>query len=636
MSRSLTRTLILILLVIVAGQLYAVTLPREKLRLLSKRPKVAEIVIEGNHSFSAGKIKSKMYTKEDGFWQSIGLMRANRFGKLNLNRDELLLEYFYRTQGFDDADVSIDFEPVKGNEEEVRIIVHIDEGIRYRVGDVEITGNLGAQGYQATQAINPMRKAKYFNGYLLEQTRQDIKTVYANNGYPYAKIETFKTKNPADSTIDVEYRVARNQLVLFGPLHIDSTLTTKREVFKREMAFKRGDIYRREKFIESQERLIRTNLFNFVSLNTPDTMSTLDSLMPPFYVTAVERPPRYINVGIGAAQAKEANVSWNTSATLGSRNIKGTARKVSFSTSAILTYQDSLVVRPQFEFDYTEPYLLRQRLPLIVTFKFQPLAPSLVQSYNIRTISIDATAIREFSLITRLSASLNYEEVNISVDGSTLTPADLEQLRKEEGISVDRRFILQLERDTRPILSRFNPASGSYTLYRGEYVGGILGGDDDFVKLLWSWSRYKRLGTNSVFATRLRFGWVHEFGKSTDVPSRERFYLGGAYTIRGFPENEFGPKSPDGSTIGGKVIGLLNLEVRKPIVYNFWGSIFTDAGFNELGFAALKFKSPAVTTGFGLEYMSPVGPLRIDYGQRTSINGYKSGGQFHFGILYAF
>ncbi len=630
------RRFVILAVLLSACQLLAVTLPREKLRLLSRRPKVAGIVIQGNRAFSADDIKGKMYTKEDGFWQTVGLMRTNRFGKINLNRDELLLEYFYRTQGFDDADVTIDFEEVEGRPDETLIIVTVAEGIRYRVGDIEVTGNLGAQGYEATQATKPMRETKYFNGYLLEQTRQAIKTVYANNGYPYANIETFRTKHPADSTVDIEYRIARNQLVLFGPLRVDTTLTTQREVFEREVTFKRGDIYRRQKFVESQERLIRTNLFNFVSLNTPDTMSTLDSLMPSFYVTAVERPPRYINLGIGAAQAKEADISWNSSATFGSRNIKGTARKVSFRSAAVFTYQDSIVVRPQFEFNYTEPYLFKLRLPLIVTFKFEPSAPSLVQDYNIRTISIDATAIREFSLKTRLSASLNYEEVDIAVDGETATPAELEQFREEEGISVNRRFILQLERDSRPILNRFNPASGSYTIYRAEYVGGILGGDNDFVKLLWSWSRYQRLGTNSVFATRFRLGWVNEFGQSENVPTKERFYLGGAYTIRGFPENEFGPKNSDGTSTGGEVIGLMNVEIRKPLVYNFWGSIFVDAGFNEESLAAVKFTSPAVTTGFGIEYMSPVGPLRIDYGQRTSVNGYPSGGQFHFGILYAF
>jgi outer membrane protein insertion porin family len=235
-----------------------------------------------------------------------------------------------------------------------------------------------------------------------------------------------------------------------------------------------------------------------------------------------------------------------------------------------------------------------------------------------------------------LSASINYEEVDISIDGESATPSELERFREEEGISVNRRFILQLERDSRPILNRFNPASGSYTIYRGEYVGGILGGDNDFVKLLWSWSKYNRLGTNAVLATRVRFGWVNEFGTSDDVPTKERFYLGGAYTIRGFPENEFGPQSEDGSAIGGEAIGLANVEIRQPIIYNFWGSIFVDAGFNEESLSSIKFTSPAVTTGFGIEYISPVGPLRIDYGQRTSVNGYRSGGQFHFGILYAF
>ncbi len=80
---------------------------------LTKRMPIEEIVIEGNISFSEKLLKSKLYSNEDGFWQSLKLMRVNRYTKASYARDRLLLEYFYKSEGFDDATVAIDLRPGK-------------------------------------------------------------------------------------------------------------------------------------------------------------------------------------------------------------------------------------------------------------------------------------------------------------------------------------------------------------------------------------------------------------------------------------------------------------------------------------------------------------------------------------------
>jgi outer membrane protein insertion porin family len=601
-----------------------------KRKLLSKRPHIEKIVISGNHSFSEGTIRKKLYSREDGIWQSVGLKRGNRFTKSNLAYDRILLEYFYKDQGFPDAKVEIDFTGLPEAGQAI-ILVNISEGIRYRIASVAVSGLIGRDEGEIRSIANRLRPGDYLKHSVVEGVRQDIKSYFANSGYPYASDSLLKSEH--DSSVALNFKIIKGDLVAFGNVVVDSTITTERKIFEHEVVFKKGDVYQRDKLFESQQRLIRTNLFSYISLQSQDLMSKRDSLMPDFRVIAMERPPKYANFGIGAAQDKEKDFLWSISGALGNRNINGTARKMRLeSTTLFQAFKKWGFVKQHFEFGYTEPYFLRHRMPLIFAVRFEPGVRSLLHDYRIETIGLDATLVREFSLWTRLSISGTYEQFRISGVDS----AKAQQYKEELGLNVDREVSLALEADTRPLLNKFNPASGSLTLYELTYVGGLLGGDNSFVRAVWSWTKYNKFTSNGVFASRIKFGWVTAFGNSDEVPTKERFYLGGAYTVRGFSENTLGPADSTGDPAGGEAIGLMNLELRKPLFWQIWGSTFIDCGYNVADIKDASFRSVALTFGVGLQWVSPVGPIRVDYGRRTNINDYPSGGSFHFSILYAF
>ncbi|TFH62111.1 MAG: hypothetical protein E4G91_07885 [Candidatus Zixiibacteriota bacterium] len=343
--------------------------------------------------------------------------------------------------------------------------------------------------------------------------------------------------------------------------------------------------------------------------------------------------PKYVTVGAGATQEIERDFLWSVSGALGNRNINGTGRKMRLESNTLFqAFSQWGFVKQHFDFSYTEPYLFGFRMPLITTFTYEPGVHSLLQDYRIETIRLDATLVREFSLWTRLAISGTYEQFRISGVDS----AKAQQYKEELGLNVDREISLALETDTRPLLYKFNPSSGSLTLYELNYVGGLLGGDNSFVRAVFSWSKYNKFTSNGVFASRIKLGWVTAFGKSTEVPTKERFYLGGAYTVRGFSENALGPVDALGDPAGGEAIGLMNLELRKPLFWQIWGSTFIDCGYNVADIKEVSFRHVAVTLGAGIQWVSPVGPIRVDYGRRTNINDYPTGGSFHFSILYAF
>lgn len=626
------RPLWLLLLLISLQIAFGVELTPDQRKLLSKRPHIEKIIISGNRSFSEGTIRKKLYSREDGIWQTLGLMRGNRFTKSNLAYDEMLLEYFYKDQGFPDADVEIDLigRPETG---EAQVCVKIDEGMRYRISAVEVKGLMGKDEEKVVSLANRLRRGDFLRHSVIEGVKQDIKSYFANSGYPYAENADTLFRNNRDSTVMVAMTINRGDLVAFGDLIVDSTITTQRKVFEMEVVFRRGDVYRRDDLFESQQRLLRTNLFSYVSLRTVDSLDARERLMPDFRVSALERPPKYMHLGAGAAQDKEKDFLWSINGALGNRNINGKARKVRLESNTLFqAFNQWGFVKQHFEFGYTEPYVLRYRMPLIFTLRFEPGVRSLLQDYRIETIGLDATLVREFSLWTKLSFSGTYEQFRITGVDS----AKAQEYKEELGLNVDREVSVALEKDTRPLMNKFNPAQGSLTHYELSYVGGVLGGDNSFVRLIYSWAKYNRFARNGVFASRLKFGWVTEFDKSKEVPTKERFYLGGAYTVRGFGENKLGPVDKAGDPSGGEAIGLLNLELRKPLFWQIWGSTFVDCGYNVGDIKDVSLTRVAVTFGAGVQWISPVGPIRVDYGRRTNINDYPSGGSFHFSILHAF
>jgi outer membrane protein assembly factor BamA len=180
----------------------------------------------------------------------------------------------------------------------------------------------------------------------------------------------------------------------------------------------------------------------------------------------------------------------------------------------------------------------------------------------------------------------------------------------------------------------FNPRKGAlYGVILKEALR-ILGSEANFSKLTVQGSWFMPISAE-VLALSARAGMAWPFGDTTEVPIHERFYAGGSTTVRGFRQDQIGPSVPDvnGDLIpqGGQSMLVLNLELRLNPGEGFGGVIFCDAGNvwpgQEIGIENLRS-----SFGAGIRYGTPVGPLRIDYGQKIHRLPGESPGELHFNI----
>jgi outer membrane protein insertion porin family len=126
---------------------------------------------------------------------------------------------------------------------------------------------------------------------------------------------------------------------------------------------------------------------------------------------------------------------------------------------------------------------------------------------------------------------------------------------------------------------------------------------------------------------------------SDDVPIDEKFFIGGIYSIRGFESREVGPRDEFGDFIGGETEAYFNFEYIFPLyeALSIKGVTFFDVGNawssdDVWGEDDTAFASWRYSTGLGIRWLSPLGPMRFEYGWNLDARDYEDNGKFDFMI----
>ncbi len=607
---------------------------------LSKRPLISEIRIQGNRFFSDAKIKAHLFSRKNSFGEMFRTGSRNRVLRYSAYRDTLEVKYMYLREGFLNIQAA-ESVAVSGADSTALITLTIIEGNRFLAVRAVLEAPTALPFFNDLHRMAAQLEPGHPADPLLRsKIIFDLKTVFANNGYPYATVQETIDSAAGPSQAVVTFTAGAGPLVHFGGVKVKDLKKFRPFLIRREIAFKPGEVYSRRKIIESQKRLYAMGLFNSINLDIDRTAGGSPGVepdtLPNFIFSGIERSPHYVSMKTGAGQDPQQDLIWDFSAAWGKRNIF-ISRRVELSVdSRYIIFTQWRPLSHRFQIQYFEPWFLNVRVPLTLSTRFEPGVRSQTQPYRIQTWGASVSTRKEWS--ERLIGQLTGEYENVNIYGVDKAEATL--IRQEQNISIRRKLTGTLSRDTR--LDKFVPTGGAFTTYFVQYVGGLLGGDDSFTKLECSWARYQPAVGRAIYATRIKGGWAKSFGRSTAVPTEDRFYLGGANSIRGFRENSIGPRgdisnpTEDSTNIGANAYAVFNQEIRVPLFWKFWGSVFTDMGNGWESFSAARPENVLFAYGVGLQFLSPAGPIRLDYARRLENGIYRQGHRFHITILYAF
>ncbi|MFQ6007452.1 MAG: POTRA domain-containing protein, partial [Candidatus Zixiibacteriota bacterium] len=340
----------------------AAGMDRSTLRWIRSKPPIDSIAISGNKFFSNSKIKKQMYSRERTLWSAIKGDRRTRLQRESQGRDTLEIKFLYLSNGFLGVQVLEKFEAV-GKDSAALIKVIIDEGRQSFYGDKHIVGSFDRKFHHQFQKITDrLKEQQPINLFDLHQVSFDMKTILANQGYPYATVTFSVDTNSTDTLSPITFHIEADSLVHFGDITIEGLQKYPEYTARRELKVRKGEIYRRDAIIDSQRRLFESGYFSTIRLTQAEQAT--DRLNPDFILIVRERKPIYITVKTGAGQSKVRDLTWDFSAGFGKRNFLGSRRYDLLTQLSFSLGKESRLLNHNYQLRFTEPWFLGVRMPL--------------------------------------------------------------------------------------------------------------------------------------------------------------------------------------------------------------------------------------------------------------------------------
>ena len=589
-----------------------------------QKTKIKNIYIEGNESFSDKEILNIMSTRRDTFFTS-GYFKKDVF-KEDLERVKL----FYQTKGFLDIAVDREFE-YSGDKKQLYITLLVDEGKIYLVGDISIEGNEVISVDKLSEAMI-MLKDEPFSDEGMKIDVINMQQLYYDEGYIMARIYPAPLLNKQTGNIDIAYKVTEDELIYVNKIIVGGNTKTKDVVIRRELRVYPGEPFDGTKIRRSKERLNNLGFFEEVSF---DTEKTDEPNKKDLVVNVKETKTGEFSFGGGYSSIDQflgfVSVTQRNFDLLNFPTFTGDGQYLNIRAELGM-------VRNNYTISWTEPWILDY--PLSFGFDLyrrgHERKRAVGYGYEESRMGGDLRFAKEFTDLFRGDLIYRLEEVDIS----NIPEEASFELTREEGDNIISSLGLYLTYDTRDNI--FNPTRGYYLNAGIEDAGGAFGGDKDFLKYLTTDSvNFSWFNKNLVLELMGRAGLVSDYGDSDHVPIYERFYAGGASTIRGYRERTVSPKDAiTDDPIGGEAMLIGNAELVFPIFKNvIKGALFYDIGnvwedAEDFGSTADDYKYGA---GVGARVKTPMGPLKLDWGYPLKkMTGQEQKGRFYFSMSREF
>jgi outer membrane protein insertion porin family len=614
--------------------------------------RIEDIEFVGDLSFAQGNrfwgLKSRLKKTREA-WLLSFLTKSGRFTPTGLQEDLAALKEFYLNQGFLDVKIGEPRLQVEGtapsaelaaqpapsgsqSTKRLRIEIPIEEGPRYRVGELSAQGNdlfkndvvmkaLQAPASQRelrrgifTRKDRVLRPGEWYSQDALRGAVGNVQDLYGNAGYIYASVYPERQLDRERAVVNIQMQIDEGLVAYVNSIEFEGNTRTRDKVLRRELALYEGDVFKSGLFRYSLSRL---QALGYIAELTPDVKPASNS--KDLDIAIKLNDTRQTELQLGGGYRSPDGMFGQLS--ISEHNFMGYGQSLSLSVAASKRIQN-------YTFQFQEPYLFDTNYSGAISLFRVDQSPTEFRLYREgRTggrVTVGKSFMRYFS--TRLS--YGFQVTDLSDFRADETNANLLDFA---GTSSTSSLILSSSRNS--LNNRRDPTRGSSSYIEAELAGFVLGGENNYYKIEAQSVHYFPVTDKLTYAVRGRIGYAGSF-RGHELPFFERFRLGGERSVRGFGNYSIGPLNESGNNLGGNKELLINQELIVPLADPLRVVLFLDAAnvySDKAGFDVTNLRSSA---GVEVRFFIPQFwvPIRFIWGWKLDRKGDEQPSDFTFSI----
>ncbi len=586
-----------------------------------RKIRITDIEFEGNQNFAKKKLKGALKTKEKSwvmFWHGGGY-EDEKFQK---DLSEKLPE-FYRKNGFVNAQILGHKMEFKEGSRDVTIRISVDEGRRYYLGNLDITGNSHFPD-DAVKNSFTIKESSVFNEEKFKDSIEKVRELYGDEGYIYLNINPLRETK--DSLINVNLVLNEGEPATVRKIIIRGNESTFEDVIRRRVMLYPGDLFRQPLVKASYQNLVNSGFFEQDIGVEPRPVAETNEVDLVFKVKEKHTGSANFGAGFGGGYGMTGFLDLTQSNLFGrGKSVQLRLEIGSRMNNIDLSYMDPYFLNTPVSFD-VGIFNMRRR------YQSDPYQDRYKGFYTRFGFPTPFDYVRFYT---------GYSLQSIDISGDSATIMTYLGVNTGDYPQTSSKITLTLARDTR--FNTQHPKDGTYHTLDAEFSGGPFGGNIGYQKYIFDTRWYiPTVGNTATLGLKASGGVVRPFGGSSSplLDFREMFVLGGTSYGR---DTDIHLRGYDDRSVGvggvkyrrGKAYFVVTAEEEIEITKMVYGVIFAEAGnvWNDLSeIDASKLRRSA---GFGVRLETPMGPLGLELGygfDRTDNYGLpvKGGWQPHF------
>lgn len=577
-----------------------------------KELKLNNVKFEGNNNIPDEMLIKQMNTLVINNYEKLFIWKKKpEFISFVLDNDINRLKSYYNRNGFLNPDIIYKIDTLKRRR--INVCIQIQENDFVKINNIEfnfIGDSLSTELKDKIKSKIPIHPNNRFIDDHIFNAESNIKEEAAATGYPFVVVNYDIKVSASQENADIRFDINPGQKCFFGDISIIGDSVVPQKFIQKHIVFNKGELYQQNKIDETQQDLFNTELFQYVLIRS--LKDSVKENQIPVDIIVKELPSWNFDAGIGYG----TDDRFRFAVGITKLNFFGGTRKLIFKAKT------SYYTPYLFDIKFVQPRFILQNLDLFVNPFY---IKEREKSYEIERIGGGVTFHYKFSKKLNSGITYSYENDNI-FELTDLQIPESELKHNKSGINFETQF-----NTTNNI---FDPVKGIKLNGNISYSGIGFNPEYHYYKLDFDVRKYIELETNWILATKVRIGVMQPTVNDKETPIEDRYFVGGAASLRGWSRNSLYPDNEQGISIGGNTLFEASAEIRFPVYDIFGGAFFMDLGNTWAKSYAYNFSELHYNTGLGFRIKTPIGPIRLDFA--TPIINDPLAFQFFISIGHAF